>query len=362
MAVRKTPKGDKWCCDMQYKGQPRFYDTFDTESEARLRELEIKECMKTGVQPPLATTESFLKKIPTLSEVISRVKRDRWSHQSSSLHHNLSIDQFAAWVGADAKVTKITADCIADYVDYLRTERRLVDNTINKRLSSVRVVMGFCLENGYISFMPVIPHYKISEGRKRWLDFEEEVIIFSEFKKRKQLLFFQLLLETGCRIGEMHSINWDDIRGKTLWIWGVKSKGRKTRSMLLTDKALEVLAELGKDGKKGPIFKSSCKKVGIKWTGVGMSVVQLQKVFKECKNRAGFEEDEELTPHCLRHTCATRLVNAGVHARTIQSWLGHKDITTTLLYMHDDPANQKKAVKSLNKQRSEAAVPFLEAV
>jgi len=338
MAVRRTKNGERWCCDLQFKGQPRFYDTFDTESEARLRELEIKDCMKKGVQPPLASTDSFLQRIPVLSVVVAKVKRDRWSHQSSSLHHNLSIDQFRSWLGDDPKVTSITAAVIADYVDYLRTERQLVDNTINKRLSSVRVVMGYCLENGYISFMPVIPHYKISEGRKRWLDFEEEVLIFSEFKKKRQRLFFQLLLETGCRIGEMHSINWDDIRGNTLWIWGVKSKGRKTRSMLLTDKALEVLAELGKDGKKGRIFKS------------------------DCKNRAGFEADDELTPHCLRHTCATRLVNAGVHARTIQSWLGHKDITTTLLYMHDDPANQKKAVESLNKQRSEAVVPLLEVV
>lgn len=361
MAVRKTPNGRKWCCDLQLKDQPRFYDTFETESEARLRELEIKSCMKKGVQPPSSAPDSFLKKVPLLSVVVARVKRDRWSHQSSSLHHSLSIDQFAAWIGADIKVTRITTTKIADYVDYLRSSRKQADSTINKRLSSIRVVLEFCKASGYISVLPHMPHFKVPEGRKRWLDYEEEEQIFAEIPKRKQRLFFQLLLETGCRFGEMHSLQWDDIRDGVLWIWGIKAKGKKTRSIRLTVRALEVLVAIKQEdelegdsmryyslqqAQKSKIFKVLPQE--------GMSMRQLGKVFKTAKNSAGYTDDLELTPHCLRHSCTTRLVNAGVHARTIQAWLGHKDIKTTLLYMHDDPAQQLKAVGRLDAQRADA--------
>lgn len=347
MAIRQNKNGT-WACDLRLKNHPRFYETFESENEARLREIEVRESIKKGM--PIA--ERFNREllvVPKLSELIARVTRDRWAHQKSASTTNISTTAFLNFVG-DVPITRITSKTIADYVFALR-EEGLVNNTINKRLSSIRVMLKFAFTERMISQLPLIPHFKIEEGRIRWLTYEEEDQIFAEIKSPLQRLFFQIAIETGCRIGEMEQLLWRDIREGQLWVWGFQAKGKTSRAIPLTRKAIALLAEvklLNVDQHK--VF-ASIKESG-ETKKVGMSIKRLQEVFAQAKIQAGFEGDDELTPHALRHTCATRLVTAKVHVRMIQDIMGHSDINTTLKYMHIDPAMRSEAGRSLDNLRS----------
>ena len=57
----------------------------------------------------------------------------------------------------------------------------------------------------------------------------------------------------------------------------------------------------------------------------------------------GLGDDTDFVPHCLRHTCASRLVQKGVHLQVVQQWLGHRAIQTTLRYAHLAPKNLNSA-------------------
>ena len=61
----------------------------------------------------------------------------------------------------------------------------------------------------------------------------------------------------------------------------------------------------------------------------------------------GMGHDKEFVPHCLRHTCASRLVQRGVPLLVVKEWLGHADIQMTLKYSHLCPTNLEDAVKVL---------------
>jgi integrase len=61
---------------------------------------------------------------------------------------------------------------------------------------------------------------------------------------------------------------------------------------------------------------------------------QFRAVWHEAKAAIGLSTDSELVPHCLRHTCASRLVRGGVDIRRVQMWLGHQTLQMTMRYSH----------------------------
>ena len=66
----------------------------------------------------------------------------------------------------------------------------------------------------------------------------------------------------------------------------------------------------------------------------------------------GLDDDKEFVLHCLRHTCASRLVQKGVQIQVVQQWLGHKSIQMTLRYAHLNVNNLMDAVHVLNDNKS----------
>lgn len=85
-------------------------------------------------------------------------------------------------------------------------------------------------------------------------------------------------------------------------------------------------------------------------TGEPWTVNTFYKDFQKACHRAGIEN---ISPHILRHTYASRLVMAGVDLRTTQELMGHKDIDMTLRYAHLSPSHKRAAVEALERQFSE---------
>lgn len=153
-----------------------------------------------------------------------------------------------------------------------------------------------------------------------------------EYACLRDTAFFEALYSTGCRISEMTTVKWETIdfsRGSMI----VTGKGSKDRLVILGSKALAALKDLRRcaeslDGApttpESPVFLSD-------------RLAPLTPRFVERRMKrylAAAALPTDLTPHKLRHSFATHLLDAGADLRTVQEMLGHTSLSTTQIYTH----------------------------
>jgi len=143
---------------------------------------------------------------------------------------------------------------------------------------------------------------------------------------------FETLYSAGCRISEATSLAWRDVdlEAGTVLVFG---KGSKERLCILGRPAVAALRQLRQfagtaypdaDGESAPVF------IGLR--GEALSPRDAQRRMKKWLAAAGLPTD--LTPHKLRHSFATHLLDAGADLRSVQEMLGHASLATTQIYTH----------------------------
>jgi len=154
----------------------------------------------------------------------------------------------------------------------------------------------------------------------------------AEYAAMRDTAIFELLYSTGCRVSEIAALTWGDIqfeRGTTV----VEGKGRKQRLCVLGRPCCEALRALQ-------------ERAAALWTGGGAAAAPLfcnvqggplttrsmERQMKVWLRAAGLPP--ELTPHKLRHSFATHLLDAGADLRSVQEMLGHASLSTTQIYTH----------------------------
>ena len=143
---------------------------------------------------------------------------------------------------------------------------------------------------------------------------------------------YESLYSTGCRIAEMLALTWGelDFTNGTVIVTG---KGSKQRLCILGSKALDSLRRLrsatdafipGGGDPKRPVFQNG--------KGNRLSPREAERRMKKWLAAAGLSAD--MTPHKLRHSFATHLLDAGADLRSVQEMLGHSSLATTQIYTH----------------------------
>lgn len=139
----------------------------------------------------------------------------------------------------------------------------------------------------------------------------------------KHKLVIMFLYYAGLRLDEARNLRWRDIDFDREVIHLKTAKGDKERVIFLHKKLIDVLRMYGTK-EEGPIFVSQREGRYNKRT--------IQQIIKSASKKAGIKKN--VTPHTLRHSFATHLLEAGADIRFIQQLLGHKDLKTTQIYTH----------------------------
>ncbi|MEI7900517.1 MAG: tyrosine-type recombinase/integrase [bacterium] len=154
----------------------------------------------------------------------------------------------------------------------------------------------------------------------------------TEYAAVRDTAIFEVLYSTGCRVSEIAALTWGDIRferGTTI----VEGKGRKQRLCVLGQpacaalKALQTLAEA-----LWPDVPSAAAPLFLNVQGGPLTTRSMERQMKVWLRAAGLSP--ELTPHKLRHSFATHLLDAGADLRSVQEMLGHASLSTTQIYTH----------------------------
>jgi site-specific recombinase XerD len=134
-------------------------------------------------------------------------------------------------------------------------------------------------------------------------------------------LIIQMAYATGMRASELINLKWEDIDFHRNIIHIKRSKGKKDRVVMLSPKIKKRLKLLCQE-KEGYVFVSNRKKK--------YALRTIQKIVDNAKKKANIKKN--ISPHTLRHSFATHLLEKGIDIKHIRDLLGHSDISTTLIY------------------------------
>lgn len=201
--------------------------------------------------------------------------------------------------------------------------------TISRKLSSLRGLFSFLRERGVLDRDPAralrgpsaprgLPKALSEEAVNRMLEMASE----SESPVRDTAVM-ELLYGCGLRVSELTGLRWADVDLQERWIV-VLGKGDKERRVPFGGCAQRALERLGAQRDPADPYVFSGR------GGKALTVRTVHRIVTTLAGRAGLKG---VTPHVLRHSCATHLVERGASLKFVQEFLGHESLSTTQIYL-----------------------------
>ncbi|MEI6144455.1 MAG: tyrosine-type recombinase/integrase, partial [Candidatus Berkelbacteria bacterium] len=258
----------------------------------------------------------------------------QWLQEFEANSYQLSANSLETKPEIQFKPEMITEDAVKEYRLYLnrlsdKSGRPLKRSTQNYSIITLRAFLGFLAGKGIASLAPQKVVLAKSEERK--VEFLEATDIIqlikmpniSSFKGLRDRLILELLFSTGLRVSELARLNVGDINLERDEI-PVRGKGGKVRVVFLSESAHQILETYIK--LIGDTEELILNKLG----GDRLTVRSIERIVAKYAKAAGISK--HVSPHTLRHTFATDLLINGADLRSVQSLLGHANVSTTQIY------------------------------
>lgn len=189
----------------------------------------------------------------------------------------------------------------------------------NRHLSAIRQFFRFWMREGVLKVNPAadVELPKMPSKLPQFLSLEEIDALLAAIKDPRDYAMVCTLYATGLRVSELISLRQEDLDLSRGFV-KIRGKGNKERLIPLGEKAIGALEQLAQRGEG--VFP--------------MTRQGFWKLLKRYAKLAGIQKS--ISPHQLRHSFATHLIERGADIRGIQALLGHADLSTTEIYMHVD--------------------------
>lgn len=226
---------------------------------------------------------------------------------------------------------------ILSYMLYLEKED-MAPATILRKLSSLRSYYKYLLTQRLIKKDPTTNLQPPKNERKipSALTFYEATRLLSQprgkdFKSLRDKAMLELLYATGIRVSELIALNLEDINIKIGWLKCIGQASRE-RIIPISSAAIHHLENYLKEARNKQVQDKSEMALFVNVHGKRMTRQGFWKIIKKYAAKAKIEA--RITPHTLRHSFATHLLENGADIRSVQELLGHADISTTQIYTH----------------------------
>ncbi len=238
-----------------------------------------------------------------------------------------AIKRFLEFLG-DKDVFSINKQDLMRFLIYLKRRRNLDNNSI--RLY-VRALSSFLKFLGFEELSKEIKAPKVDKRLPKFLSFEEVMKLVEAVEKDRDKLIIKTLFYTGMRVSELTNLKVSDIIFDEQII-KIKGKGGKERIVPVPRHLLEELKIwVSNKNPSDRVFNITSRHV--------------ERIIQRARERAGIEK--KVTPHVLRHSLATHLLQKGIDIRYIQELLGHSSLSVTQVYTHVMPTHLKEIYRKV---------------
>ena len=292
-----------------------------------------------------------------ISSFISYIKTVRALSENTVKSYAVDLEQWRKYMrDRELDPVSFTKEDAALYAEYLQDE--FSERSVLRKLTALRTFYSYMMKRGTVSsdpFMDIsmrqksrrLPSVLTEDEVKELLGVERK-----NFQDERDHMLFLFIYNTGCRISEAVAVDIDDIEygkrrilirgkgGKERFVFFSKSTAAEIKEYL--EKRNEYLMSLGIEGEKALL-------IGDKGGRLPFSSAHI--IFDKYRALLGWQK--EFTPHTLRHSFATHLMDRGADIRLVQELLGHESISTTQIYTHVSRGRLKKVYEDTHPHAKE---------
>jgi len=246
------------------------------------------------------------------------------------------------FIDDDTDIEKIDKDILKSFLEYLY-DNQLSKSTIARKIATLKSFFKFLYNRNLIEKNPannlIFPKQRKNIPKFLYLSEFEKLVDFpiENFFDHRDLAIINTFFSTGIRVSELTSAKISDIDFESQRL-KVTGKGKKDRFTFLTDKTVAHIKNYLQMRKIK--FKRLTEPLFINKFGKQISERGVFNIIKKRATAAGILA--KVTPHTLRHSFATEILNNGANIRSVQEMLGHESLSTTQIYTHTTKARLKK--------------------
>jgi integrase/recombinase XerC len=242
------------------------------------------------------------------------------------------------FIKSQDEIINVEPENIREYLSYLYRQK-VKKVTVNRKVSSLRAFYKYVLRTGKIKNNPaeMIQTLKTEKYMPTFLSVDEMFELLKERDESSVLslrnrAILEIFYSSGLRLSELAGLDLIDLDFNQKLV-KVRGKGRKERivpvggpALKAVQEYLEKIGEIRKDT-NGDILK---KPLFLNARGERITTRSIARIVNEITSKSGI--GRKISPHALRHSFATHLLNAGADLRSIQELLGHESLSTTQKY------------------------------
>ena len=322
-------RGKKWVVSIG-SGRDRIRESFDSEAAAKKYELEVTlKRLGATQQQTTGTTGTTLGMLKILTA------KNVWVNSRSDIKLQANAQMCIDYLGEDLNIKEINPEKIRGLVQHFVDEGNS-GGTINRKMSTLSVMLKYAEDQGLLDASPRIPRRREAEHRIRFMSPEEEtkVLAYCEHHGQHAMAdFVAIAIDTGFRKNEILRLTLADCVDNYAVLHAGTTKSGKARSVPLTKRVRAIIEKR--------------KALGYTKLFPDLSDPMLRKRWDALRDYMGKTDDIQFVVHMLRHTCASRLAQAGKNATFIQNWMGHSSIMVTQRYMHLAPRALEDGLEAL---------------
>ncbi len=251
--------------------------------------------------------------------------------------YSWDLSQFFSFPGCAVSPKEVDVRVVRKYLAHLY-ELGYSKRSVCRKHSAVRSFLKFLVREGHLSDNPAarVPLVKMGRTLPRPLYLPEverllEAQDISTPLGTRDRALLEVLYGTGLRVSELVSLNLGDVDSSVGYVQ-VMGKGGKERFVPVGSKAIQALGLYLDRGRPALEKTPGEKAIFLSVRGTRLTDRGARVVMKRCAARAGLQWKP--SPHTLRHSFATHLVDAGADLRSVQEMLGHASVSTTQIYTH----------------------------